>query len=83
MKKLTKWLAVLTLGLLILAGCVNKNQLQACTSNDGLHSDCKNGLLCNVGSDGMNGVCNTVQQCIDSGSTAEAFKGNEVCFMGV
>ena len=76
-------MAIMVLGVLLLSGCTSKWQGQTCTSTDGMHSNCKDGLLCNVGSGSTRGVCNTVQQCINSGSTAEAFEGNEVCFMGV
>ena len=84
MKKTTIGLmAVMVLGLLLLSGCTGKGQGQTCTSTDGVSSNCKDGLLCNVGSGSTRGVCNTVQQCINSGSTADAVEGSEVCFMGV
>ena len=60
-----------------------RNQGQTCTTNDGSSSNCKEGLLCNVGWGSDSGVCNTVQQCISSGSTADAFEGSKVCFQGV
>ncbi|MEK7179963.1 MAG: hypothetical protein AAB706_00645 [Patescibacteria group bacterium] len=61
----------------------DREEGQSCSSDGFLDSNCKEGLLCNIGSSGIQGVCNTIQQCIDSGSTADAIKGSEVCFRGV
>ena len=56
---------------------------ETCMINEELQGNCKPGLLCNVGVGGFEGTCNTVDQCIASGSTADAFDGSDVCFAGV
>lgn len=46
---------------------------------------CNTGLICGKGNPDNNfqSTCMTLQECIDSGNTANAFEGSDFCFKGV
>lgn len=70
----------------LVSGCNDKAMGEPCKINRAAEtSNCADGLLCNIG-DMKNdaGVCNTIEQCIASNSTADASKlDSEICFVPV
>lgn len=54
-----------------------------CVVADDETSSCAEGLLCNVGQGGNTGICMTIEECIASGSGAQAVEGSELCFQGI
>lgn len=76
------WIVLVTVIIIsFLGGCVE--QVETCRPTE-MDNGCTGGLICNTGYNvEPKGVCNTVEQCIASGSYAGAVEGSDICFPGV